>query len=97
MKPESTVQKEILKFLKEIGCYSIKTVRSNRKGIPDIICCFEGRFIAIEVKKEAHPNWKPSELQKLELGKCNDSGGFGFCANNLDYVKNIFDAYLMEL
>lgn len=97
MKAESKVQSEIIKWLKSIGAYSIKIMKGNRDGQPDIICCFEGRFIGIEVKKEAWPNWKPSELQKLELNKINNSGGFGFCANNLDYVKNIFDAYLMEL
>ena len=97
MKSEKKVQTEILDWIKSIEGYTIKTIVSNRKGIPDIICCFEGRFIAIEVKAENKDFRDVSKLQRLELGKVNDAGGFGFYANSLDYVKIIFDAYLMEL
>ena len=96
-KSEKKVQTEILDWIKSIKGYSIKTIVSNRKGIPDIICCFEGRFVAIEVKAENKDFRDVSKLQRLELGKINDSGGLGFYANSLDYVKIIFDEYLMEL
>lgn len=97
MKSEKKVQTEILDWLKSIGAYSIKTIKSNRNGIVDIYCCFEGRFIAIEVKKEIGSFKDVTKLQRKELKEVNDAGGFGFFANNLDYVKNIFDVYLMEL
>jgi len=86
-----------LKFLKSIGAYSIKTIVSNRNGVADIIISFEGRFIAIEIKSEEKGIGGLSPRQKLELHSVNDSGGFGFCSNSLDYTKMIFNYFLMEL
>lgn len=44
----------------------------QKAGIPDLICCIKGRFIAIEVKAS---NGRPSELQKLNTNRIRDSGG----------------------
>ena len=95
MKSEKIVQKEILQYLKSIGCYSIKTVVCNRDGISDLIVCFEGRFIGIEVKSESKGISGLSARQKLELRNLNDSGGFGFCSNSLEHTKSIFIEFLM--
>ena len=34
MKSESKIQSEILELLKLRGCWIVKTIKSNRKGIP---------------------------------------------------------------
>ena len=47
----------------------------TKSGIPDILCCCNGYFVAVEVKA---PNGRPSELQKMNIRKINnESGGFG--------------------
>jgi len=96
-KSEKEVQTLILKFLKSIGCYTIKTVVSNRKGIVDIHGCYQGKYFAIEVKAENKDFRDVTPLQRYDLKKVNEAGGLGFYANNLEYVENIFNYYMIEL
>ena len=41
-------------------------------GIPDIICCYKGRFLGLEAKL---PGGRLTELQKRALRKINAAGG----------------------
>lgn len=41
-------------------------------GIPDVIACINGRFVAFEVKTETG---KLSRLQEVTLGRIRDAGG----------------------
>ena len=97
MKSEKEVQTLILKFLKSIGCYTIKTVVSNRKGVVDIHGCYQGKYFAIEVKAENKDIRDVTKLQRYDLQCVNDAGGLGFYTNNLEYVKIIFNYYMIEL
>lgn len=47
----------------------------SKSGIPDIIACINGRFVAIELKAT---NGKPSKLQVYNIDKINKSGGIGY-------------------
>ena len=96
-KSEKEIQTLILKFLKSIGCYTIKTVVSNRKGIVDIHGCYQGKYFAIEVKAEDKDFRDVTKLQRLDLRKVNDAGGLGFFSNSLEYVELIFNYYTIEL
>jgi penicillin-binding protein-related factor A (putative recombinase) len=96
-KSEKEVQTLIIKFLKSIGCYYIKTIVSNRKGIVDIHGCYQGRYFAIEVKAEDKDFRDVTKLQRYDLRCVNDAGGFGFFANSLEYVELIFNYYMIEL
>ncbi len=53
-------------------------------GVPDIIGCFNGHFIAIEVKK---PGEKPREIQKYWLNKIAESKGFSTWVDNIKDLK----------
>jgi Holliday junction resolvase len=44
----------------------------TKKGVPDLLCCINGFFLAIEVKAE---NGVASELQKLNIEKIEQAGG----------------------
>ena len=59
---ETKIQRQIQDYLRKIGAYEFKVHGEifMRAGIPDIIACFNGKFIGIEVKDEGN---KPSELQ----------------------------------
>jgi len=96
-KSEKEVQTLILKFLKSIGCYTLKTVVSNRKGVVDIHGCYQGKYFAIEVKAENKDFREVTKLQRYDLMKVNDAGGLGFFANSLEYVELIFDYYMIEI
>ena len=47
--PEAKVKAAVRKLLVEFGIYYFSPAANGfgRAGIPDIICCFGGRFIAI--------------------------------------------------
>ena len=76
MAAEKNFENRLKKFLESEGCWFVKFFANayTKSGIPDILCCCNGYFVAIEVKA---PNGKPSELQKYNIQKINDSGGYG--------------------
>ena len=76
MTPEGTVKAHAEKALKRLGCYYFLPSIGGygRKGIPDIIVCYKGRFIGIECKFDATKN-PPTKLQQLELAKIKKAGG----------------------
>lgn len=46
----------------------------QKSGIPDLICCVSGMFMAVEVKASTG---RPSELQRLNIERIRDSIGIG--------------------
>ena len=87
MGKESNVQSKILKYLKSIDCYTVKVVSATKAGIPDIIVCYKGIFIGIEVKTPETKN-NVSELQKYNLELIKNSGGHPLVAWDLEMVKD---------
>jgi Holliday junction resolvase len=84
---ESKIQSKILKELKKIpGIYAHKNITTNRKGIPDIIMCVDGRYVALEVKR---PGGKPTELQKWNIEQIRQAGGTAEVVYGWGDVANI--------
>lgn len=77
MATEKNFENRVKKFLKEQGCWTLKTWGGGlqRSGIPDLLVCCKGFFIGVELKA---PNGKPSDLQLWNLMKISDAGGFGW-------------------
>ena len=53
---ESTLKDDVIKYLKERygrDIWFYKTCDMFTKGIPDILICFYGAFVAIELKRNA--------------------------------------------
>ena len=76
MAAEKNFENKIKAFLKEQGAWFIKYwagSKFTKDGIPDILACVNGYFLAIEVKAQ---NGRPSELQKYNVREINDSGGY---------------------
>ena len=74
---EKQYENKIKKFLASLPhCYFFKVWGGGfqKAGIPDIIACINGRFVAIEVKAAAG---KPSPLQTHNIQLINDAKGFG--------------------
>ena len=55
-------------------------------GIPDIICCYKGRFLGLEVKL---PRGRLTVLQKRALDRINAAGGIARRVESVDDVKAI--------
>lgn len=86
--PEKKVKAKIVKVLKEEGVYYFfpATHGFGRSGIPDIVCCVNGHFLAIEVKAGTN---KPSALQVREIEAIRRCNGVAVVANdeNWDMVR----------
>jgi hypothetical protein len=60
----------------------------GRAGLPDIMCCYRGRFVAFEVKT---PTGKITKLQEATLRQINDAGGCAYKVTSLDEVVEILE------
>ena len=83
---ESKIQSKILKELKAAGIYAHKNITTNKKGIPDIIVCYRGKYIALEVKR---PGGKPTELQLWNINEIRRAGGIAEIVYSWEDVVNI--------
>jgi hypothetical protein len=80
-KAESRVQKRIQDRLKHHfkgSCFIFKTHGSifQMAGLPDLVSCITGIFIAFEVKDPDRPRSKPSILQIEIMKRIQDAGGY---------------------
>ena len=53
----------------------------QRPGVPDILACVAGRFVAVELKR---PGRRPTLRQQAELPVIPAAGGVGLVATSLD-------------
>jgi Holliday junction resolvase len=90
MTPEAKVKKKVVDVLKKNGAYYFfpATGGYGRSGVPDIVCCYRGVFIAIECKAGTN---KPTPLQQAEMGKIKQAQGFVLVVNedNIDDVATL--------
>ena len=86
--PEGRVKDEIRKWLKEQGAYVFSPVQMGiGSRTLDLLVCWRGFFIAIEVKR---PGAKPTKLQYKIISDILTSGGYAFSADSLEVVKRHF-------
>jgi Holliday junction resolvase len=80
MTPEAKVKARVVKLLKEHNIYYFfpATHGFGRSGVPDIICCYNSQFLAVECKAGKN---KPTALQEKEIRKIRDAGGHAFVIN----------------
>ena len=78
--PEKKVKAAVRKVLDRLGIYHFMPpgMGLGRSGIPDIIGCKNGKFIAIECKAG---KGKVTALQERELVAICNAGGFTFVVN----------------
>lgn len=88
--PEKKVKDKVVKTLKELGVYYFfpATYGMGRSGVPDIICCVNGCFLAIECKAGGN---KPTALQEREMAAIRTAGGIAVVINeeNLHEVSRV--------
>jgi Holliday junction resolvase len=78
--PEGKVKDAVRKLLTEHGVYHFMPAANGfgRAGIPDIICCHQGKFIGIECKAG---KGKTTALQDRELWAIRAAGGTAMVIN----------------
>ena len=78
MTPEKKFENQIKEYLVSIDAWFIKYWAGSqftKNGIPDLLCCINGYFVAIEVKQQ---QGRPSKLQLYNIEKIRQAGGFAF-------------------
>lgn len=90
--PEGKVKDKIKKILKEFNVYHFMPIGGmySKIGVPDIICCYKGKFIGIECKAGKN---KPTALQERELKLIQEAGGYSLVINeeNIDDVRQLLE------
>lgn len=81
--PENRVKKKVKEILDQMGVYHFSPMQNGmgRAGIPDIIGCLDGCFIAIECKAG---KGKTTALQERELNRILNAGGYALVVNELN-------------
>lgn len=84
---EKVFENKIKKFLKTLPntwFFKFWAGPFSQAGIPDIIACVNGKFVALEVKAEGG---QPSELQKRTVRLINQCGGYASIVYPKDFEK----------
>jgi len=89
---EKDITAAIMRHLKTVpGCFAWKEHGGmyGTAGLPDIIVCYRGRFVAFEVKT---PSGKLTKLQEITLTKIKAAKGEAFKVTSVEDVKSILDS-----
>ncbi len=88
MDTESAIQAKILKFLRALrpACWSIKAAVCNERGVPDILCCYRGRFVGLEVKTA---RGRISAPQRVQNDRIRKAGGCAVVVRSVADVKAV--------
>jgi hypothetical protein len=88
--PESKVKVAVVKLLHKYNAYYFfpATHGYGRSGVPDIVCCIKGNFVAIECKAGTN---KPTTLQEREINKIRTAMGYAMVVNedNMDLLEQV--------
>lgn len=91
--PEGKVKDAVKKFLKERGAWFFMPVSNGmgQVGIPDIIICYKGVFVAIETKAPGKvTNVTPNQERVMQDIRLNE--GFAFVVDSTDDLTMLFDS-----
>jgi hypothetical protein len=93
MTPEVRVKNAIKKLLKERGvwyCTPIGAAFGNG-GVPDFLCCWSGRFLAIEAKAPGKRS-NTTALQDFQLNAIRAAGGIAIVVDDVSQLRSILHA-----
>ena len=81
--PEGKVKDKIKKILKAHNIYYAMPMGTGfgHAGVPDFLCCYKGKFLAIEAKAA---KGQLTELQKQQMKLIEGSGGVAWVVNEIN-------------
>ena len=86
---ERDLQPEIIEYLEKMGAYVLKTHVSSfqKQGEPDVTCCYMGRYIAFEIKRDEKE--KARKLQEYKMKCIRKAGGIAMRVDNINQVEEV--------
>jgi len=90
--PETLLVNKIIKALKERGGYWLKVHGSpfQKRGVPDIVGCYEGYFIAFEVKLPGG-SYDATELQLKNIRDILNANGMATVVRSVEEALKIIN------
>lgn len=90
-KPEAKVKAAIKSWLKANNFYFFMPIGGPYAvhGVPDIIVCAQGRFVAIECKAPGKAG-NTTANQNDHIARIGAAGGIAFVAEDLSFVRQVF-------
>ena len=88
---EKDIVNAIIRYLKTVPhafCWKEHGGMYGTAGLPDIICCIGGRFIAFEVKT---PSGKLTKLQEITITKIKEAKGEAHKVTSVKEVQSILE------
>ena len=94
--PEGAVKAAVKRLLEQHNAYYFMPVSNGmgRHGIPDIIVCHYGHFIAIECKAKGG---KPTALQEREMSSIRLRGGHALVVDDTPETLEALECLLNQL
>jgi len=93
---ESKVTKSIMAYLKRRGvwCFKVAGGPMQQRGVPDIICCVNGSFVALEVKRPGMG--RLTELQALTIERIRDAGGVAEMVTSVEEAAAVIEEVVTD-
>jgi hypothetical protein len=98
---ESVIQSQVIKYLKGKGWFVQKfkpinlvggkgdmRLAATDRGVPDILCCWNGKFISFEVKAP-RVNAQVSSFQQRAIARIRECGGFAYVIHSIAQIEQI--------
>ena len=88
---EKDITAAIMRYLKTVpSCFAWKEHGGmyGTAGLPDIICCISGRFVAFEVKTSSG---KLTKLQEVTITKIRAAKGEAYKVTSIEDVQSILE------
>lgn len=96
--PEARLGSEIRRACIARGAFAFKIHGgpTMMAGLPDLIMCYRGQFIGMEIKVP-DPSSQPSAIQRRRIREIRDAAGKAFVVRSVASAMRILDAVDAEL
>lgn len=95
-KPETIFKEKVLNYFKTIPNLWVLKVYGNAiqsGGIPDLLICYKGRFIALELKDPNEKNtYGATGRQLIHIKKIKQCGGLAYVVDSMEEIKQIIES-----
>ena len=89
--PEGRVKEAVKRLLKAHGVWYYMPVQNGMGtvGIPDFICCWGGRFLAIETKAPGKRSTTTANQDRV-IAALHQAGGTALVVDDISQLKELF-------
>ena len=90
MTPEGKVKARVKAWLQARGIWNCTPIGSQfgNAGVPDILCCWDGKFLGIEVKAPGKRG-NTTDMQDRQLAGIRASGGTAIVVDDVSQLESL--------